>query len=125
MLFRSGGQKQRLSIARALARNPEILVFDDSFSALDYRTDAKLREGLSRQLKGTTCMIVAQRIGTIRNADRIVVLDEGKAVGIGTHRELLQSCAVYREIAQSQLSPEELLRDCGETGSVLNGKAVE
>lgn len=104
----SGGQKQRLSIARALARNPEILIFDDSFSALDYKTDAKLRAGLKEKLKGVTCMIVAQRIGTIRHADKIVVLDEGRAVGIGTHKELLQNCQVYREIAASQLSPEEL-----------------
>ena len=104
----SGGQKQRLSIARALARRPEILVFDDSFSALDYRTDAKLRAGLDRELKNTTRLIVAQRIGTIRNADKIIVLDEGKMVGMGTHRELMQSCPVYQEIARSQLSREEL-----------------
>ena len=104
----SGGQKQRLSIARALARKPEILVFDDSFSALDYRTDAQLRAGLARELKDTTCLIVAQRIGTIRNADRIIVLDEGKMVGMGTHDELMQSCPVYQEIARSQLSQEEL-----------------
>ena len=104
----SGGQKQRLSIARALARKPEILVFDDSFSALDYRTDAQLRAGLARELKDTTCLIVAQRIGTIRNADRIIVLDEGKMVGMGTHQELMQSCPVYQEIARSQLSQEEL-----------------
>lgn len=104
----SGGQKQRLSIARALARKPEILIFDDSFSALDYRTDAQLRAGLARELKGTTCLIVAQRIGTIRNADRIIVLDEGKMVGMGTHDELMQSCPVYQEIARSQLSQEEL-----------------
>lgn len=104
----SGGQKQRLSIARALARKPEILIFDDSFSALDYKTDAKLRAGLNEKLKGVTCLIVAQRIGTIRNADKIVVLDEGRVAGIGTHRELLQNCRVYREIAASQLSPEEL-----------------
>mgnify|MGYP002640492162 FL=1 len=104
----SGGQKQRLSIARALARQPEILVFDDSFSALDYKTDAKLRTELNKQLKGTTLMIVAQRIGTIRHADKIVVLDNGEAVGIGTHDELIQNCDVYREIAMSQLSPEEL-----------------
>ena len=104
----SGGQKQRLSIARALARQPEILIFDDSFSALDYKTDAKLRAELNRQLKGTTLMIVAQRIGTIRHADKIVVLDNGKAVGIGTHDELIQNCDVYKEIAMSQLSPEEL-----------------
>ena len=104
----SGGQKQRLSIARALARKPEILIFDDSFSALDYKTDAMLRKGLSENLQGTTCMIVAQRIGTIRNADKIIVLDEGKAVGIGTHDELMQNCPVYQEIAMSQLSAEEL-----------------
>ena len=104
----SGGQKQRLSIARALARKPEILIFDDSFSALDYKTDATLRKGLSEELGDTTRMIVAQRIGTIRHADKIVVLDEGKAVGIGTHEELLKNCPVYREIAMSQLSEEEL-----------------
>ena len=104
----SGGQKQRLSIARALARKPEILIFDDSFSALDYKTDAMLRKGLSENLQGITCMIVAQRIGTIRDADKIVVLDEGKAVGIGTHDELMHNCSVYREIAMSQLSADEL-----------------
>ena len=104
----SGGQKQRLSIARALARKPEILIFDDSFSALDYRTDAKLREGLSKQLRDTTKIIVAQRISTIRHADRIIVLDRGEAVGMGTHEELMQNCAVYREIAMSQLSAAEL-----------------
>ena len=104
----SGGQMQRLSIARALARRPEILIFDDSFSALDYQTDARLRAGLAQQLKDTTCLIVAQRIGTIRNADRIIVLDEGRAVGIGTHEQLMENCEVYREIALSQLSAEEL-----------------
>lgn len=104
----SGGQKQRLSIARALARKPEILVFDDSFSALDYRTDAKLREGLAKELPGTTKVIVAQRISTIRHADQILVLDRGEAVGIGTHEELMSSCSVYREIATSQLSAAEL-----------------
>ena len=104
----SGGQKQRLSIARALARKPEILVFDDSFSALDYRTDAKLREGLAAQLKDTTKIIVAQRISTIRHADKIIVLDRGEAVGIGTHEELMKNCDVYREIATSQLSAAEL-----------------
>ena len=104
----SGGQKQRLSIARALARRPEILVFDDSFSALDYRTDAKLRAGLDRELKDTTRLIVAQRIGTIRDADKIIVLDEGKMVGMGTHEELMKTCPVYQEIARSQLSQEEL-----------------
>ena len=104
----SGGQKQRLSIARALARKPEILIFDDSFSALDYRTDAKLREGLSKQLHDTTKIIVGQRISTIRHADQIIVLDRGEAVGRGTHDELMQNCAVYREIAMSQLSAAEL-----------------
>lgn len=104
----SGGQKQRLAIARAIARLPEILIFDDSFSALDYKTDRALRERISKDLKGTTCMIVAQRIGTIRHADKIVVLDNGEAVGIGTHEELMESCSVYREIALSQLSQAEL-----------------
>lgn len=104
----SGGQKQRLSIARALARKPEILIFDDSFSALDYRTDAKLREGLSQQLHDTTKIIVAQRISTIRHADKIIVLDRGETVGIGTHDELMKNCDVYREIAMSQLSESEL-----------------
>ena len=104
----SGGQKQRLSIARALARKPEILIFDDSFSALDYKTDAMLRKGLAENLGTTTRMIVAQRIGTIKDADKIVVLDEGRAVGIGRHEELLKNCPVYREIAMSQLSAEEL-----------------
>lgn len=104
----SGGQKQRLSIARALARQPEILIFDDSFSALDYRTDARLRSGLARELGDTTRIIVAQRIGTIRDADQILVLDEGKAVGMGTHEELMKTCPVYQEIARSQLSSEEL-----------------
>ena len=104
----SGGQKQRLAIARAIARKPEILIFDDSFSALDFRTDAALRKRLSADLKGTTCLIVAQRISTIRHADKIVVLDEGRAVGIGTHDELMKNCGVYREIALSQLSRTEL-----------------
>ena len=104
----SGGQKQRLSIARALARKPEILVFDDSFSALDYRTDARLRAGLAKELGQTTRLIVAQRIGTIRDADQIIVLDEGRVVGKGTHRELMRTCPVYQEIARSQLSEEEL-----------------
>ena len=104
----SGGQKQRLSIARALARKPEILVFDDSFSALDYRTDAALREGLAKELPDTTKVIVAQRISTIRHADQILVLDRGSAVGLGTHDELMRSCDVYREIALSQLSAAEL-----------------
>lgn len=104
----SGGQKQRLSIARALSRKPEILVFDDSFSALDYKTDAKLREGLNEKLKDTTKIIVAQRISTIRHADKIIVLDRGDAVGMGTHEELMKNCDVYKEIALSQLSAAEL-----------------
>ena len=104
----SGGQKQRLSIARAVARNPEIYIFDDAFSALDYRTDRALRSALKRETNGATCLIVAQRIGTIRDADKIVVLNEGRVAGIGTHAELLKSCEVYREIAHSQLSEEEL-----------------
>ena len=104
----SGGQKQRLSIARALARKPEILIFDDSFSALDYKTDATLRRGLAKQLADTTKVIVAQRISTIRDADQIIVLERGEAVGIGTHDELMENCSVYREIAQSQLTAAEL-----------------
>ena len=104
----SGGQKQRLSIARALARKPEILIFDDSFSALDYKTDAELRGGLERKLHDTTKIIVAQRISTIRHADRIIVLDRGEIAGMGTHEELMRSCEVYREIATSQLSAAEL-----------------
>lgn len=104
----SGGQKQRLTIARTIARKPEILIFDDSFSALDYRTDAALRKRLRTDLAGTTCLIVAQRIGTVRHADRIVVIDDGSVAGIGTHETLLKQCGVYREIALSQLSPEEL-----------------
>ena len=104
----SGGQKQRLSIARAIARNPEIYIFDDTFSALDYTTDAKLRKALKEYTKDATSLIVAQRIGTIINADKIIVLDKGKCVGIGTHKELLKKCKVYKEIALSQLSEEEL-----------------
>ncbi len=100
----SGGQKQRLSIARALARKPEILIFDDSFSALDYKTDSMLRQGLRKNLKDTTKVIVAQRISTIKDADKIIVLERGEAVGIGTHEELMKNCSVYREIAQSQLT---------------------
>lgn len=104
----SGGQKQRLAIARAIARDPEIYIFDDSFSALDYKTDATLRKELKKYTKDATSMIVAQRIGTIIHADKIVVLDEGECVGIGTHKELLKTCEVYKEIALSQLSEEEL-----------------
>ena len=104
----SGGQKQRISIARAIARNPEIYIFDDSFSALDYKTDLQLRKELKKYTKDATILIVAQRIGTIMNADKILVLDEGKVVGQGTHKELLESCEVYKQIALSQLSEAEL-----------------
>lgn len=104
----SGGQKQRLSIARALARDPEILIFDDSFSALDYKTDKELRQALKEKAADKTCLIVAQRIGTIKNADKIIVLDEGTVVGEGTHDELMANCKIYKEIALSQLSKEEL-----------------
>ena len=102
----SGGQKQRLSIARALAKNPKIILFDDSFSALDYKTDLKIRKELETQK--ITKIIVAQRISTVMNADQILVLDEGKLVGIGKHKELLKTCNTYREIAESQLNEEEL-----------------
>ncbi|MDD1502800.1 ABC transporter ATP-binding protein [Lysinibacillus sp. CNPSo 3705] len=104
----SGGQKQRLSIARAVNRNPEIFIFDDSFSALDYKTDRQLRSTLKKETKGATSLIVAQRIGTIKDADKIIVLDEGKIVGMGKHNELLKTCNTYQEIAYSQLSKEEL-----------------
>lgn len=104
----SGGQKQRLSIARALVKKPEIFIFDDSFSALDFKTDAALRSAIEREIKDRTILIVAQRISTIMNADKIVVLDQGKIVGIGTHKELLKKCDIYRQIAMSQLSEEEL-----------------
>lgn len=113
----SGGQKQRLAIARAIARDPEIYIFDDSFSALDYKTDADLRKALKKHTKNATSLIVAQRIGTIMNADQIIVLDNGKCVGRGTHRELLKTCSVYRQIAESQLAPEELEL---ETNSTVN-----
>ena len=104
----SVGQKQRLAIARAIARDPEIYIFDDSFSALDYKTDFTLREQLKQYTKDSTNIIVAQRIGTILNADKIIVLENGECVGMGTHKELLQNCKVYQEIAYSQLSKEEL-----------------
>ena len=104
----SGGQKQRLAMARAIARDPEIYIFDDSFSALDYKTDSTLRHELKKHTKNATCLIVAQRIGTIMNADKIIVLDNGKCVGVGTHKELLENCSVYKEIALSQLGEEEL-----------------
>ena len=103
----SGGQRQRLAIARALVRGAGILVFDDSFSALDFGTDARLRAALSRELRGTTVLIVAQRVGTIMNADRIVVLDAGRVVGIGTHRELLAGNDTYQEIVASQITTTE------------------
>ncbi len=104
----SGGQKQRISIARAIAKNPEIMIFDDSFSALDYQTDSKLRKALEKEMKDTTVLIVAARIGTILHADQIFVLDQGECVGMGTHAELMKTCKVYQEIAYSQLSKEEL-----------------
>ena len=104
----SGGQKQRLSIARAIAREPEIYIFDDSFSALDYKTDSVLRHELKKYTKDATSLIVAQRIGTIMNADKIVVLDKGKCVGVGTHKELISNCEVYKQIALSQITKEEL-----------------
>ena len=104
----SGGQKQRLAIARAIAKAPEIFVFDDSFSALDYKTDYVLRKELKENTKDATNVIVAQRIGTILNADKIIVLDNGNMAGVGTHKQLLKKCKVYKEIALSQLSKEEL-----------------
>ena len=104
----SGGQKQRIAIARAVCRKPEIYIFDDSFSALDYKTDRMLRTALKKETGGATSLIVAQRIGTIREADQIIVLEEGEVVGQGTHDELMKTCEVYREIAYSQLSKQEL-----------------
>ena len=104
----SGGQKQRLSVARTVFRRPEIYIFDDTFSALDYKTDRILRSALKRETAGVTTLIVAQRIGTIRDADKILVLDEGRIVGEGTHSQLMEICEVYREIAYTQLSQEEL-----------------
>ena len=104
----SGGQKQRLSIARAIAKKPEIFIFDDSFSALDFKTDSTLRKALKEHTKDATTIIVAQRISTILNADKIIVLDDGHMAGIGTHGELMKNCEVYRQIAMSQLSEEEL-----------------
>ena len=104
----SGGQKQRLAIARAIAKNPKIFVFDDSFSALDLKTDAALRKALAEKVKDSTVIIVAQRISTILHAEQILVLDEGRIVGRGTHEELLENCEVYRQIAKSQLSAKEL-----------------
>jgi ATP-binding cassette subfamily B protein len=107
----SGGQKQRLAIARALAKNPELYLFDDSFSALDFKTDAALRSALRKEAKGKTVIIVTQRVGTIIDADKIIVIDAGKIVGEGTHKELLSTCKIYREIATSQLPPERLAKD--------------
>lgn len=104
----SGGQRQRLSIARALVKRPEIYIFDDSFSALDFKTDARLRAALREEVRDAAVILVAQRISTIMDADQIVVLDEGRVAGTGTHRELMESCQVYQQIAQSQLSEEEL-----------------
>jgi ATP-binding cassette subfamily B protein len=104
----SGGQRQRLAIARALARKPDVYVFDDSFSALDFRTDARLRAALARELGDATVIIVAQRVGTILHADRIVVLEDGGVAGIGTHDELMRSCETYREIVLSQVTEEEV-----------------
>lgn len=104
----SGGQKQRLSIARALVRKPEIYLFDDCFSALDFKTDAKLRKALKQEISESTVLIVAQRISSVMDADRILVLDEGRLVAVGKHHALMQSCSVYREIVASQLSEEEL-----------------
>ena len=103
----SGGQRQRLAIARAIVRKPEIYVFDDSFSALDFKTDKSLREALSSETKEATVVIVAQRISTIMDADRIIVIEKGKVVGMGKHNELLNSCPVYKEIVESQMSKEE------------------
>lgn len=104
----SGGQRQRLSIARAIIKKPEIYIFDDSFSALDFKTDVSLRKALKEHTLSSTVLIVAQRISTIKNADQIIVLDEGRIVGVGTHQELIETCDTYREIVSSQLSKEEL-----------------
>ena len=104
----SGGQRQRLAIARAIIRKPDVYIFDDSFSALDFKTDAKLRQALSHETKEAAVLIVAQRVTTVLGADRIIVLDEGKVAGIGTHKELMESCQVYKEIVFSQLSAEEV-----------------
>lgn len=120
----SGGQKQRLSIARAIAKHPEVFIFDDSFSALDFKTDATLRKALKKRTKDSTVLIVAQRISTILNAEQIIVLDDGKIAGIGTHRELLKNCEVYRQIAASQLSESELKAGMEEPGGYVSGEEV-
>lgn len=112
----SGGQKQRLSIARAIAKHPDIYIFDDSFSALDYKTDVTLRQALKQKTKDSTVIIVAQRISTILHAEQIIVLDDGKVAGIGTHKELLKNCETYYQIAASQLSEKELEADMKEVG---------
>ena len=112
----SGGQKQRLSIARAIAKHPDIYIFDDSFSALDYKTDVTLRQALKQKTKDSTVIIVAQRISTILHAEQIIVLDDGKVAGIGTHKELLKNCEAYYQIAASQLSEKELEADMKEVG---------
>ena len=112
----SGGQKQRLSIARAIAKHPDVYIFDDSFSALDYKTDVKLRNALKEKTAKSTVLIVAQRISTILHAEQILVLDDGKIVGKGTHRELLKTCEEYYQIASSQLSEKELENDMKEVG---------
>ena len=116
----SGGQKQRLSIARAIAKKPKIYLFDDSFSALDFKTDVKLRKALTDNIHDCTIIIVAQRISTILNADKIVVLDEGRIAGIGTHSELMKSCEVYRQIAHSQLSQKDLSAIDNAKGGAVN-----
>ena len=116
----SGGQKQRLSIARAIAKNPKVYLFDDSFSALDFKTDVKLRKALADNIHDCTIIIVAQRISTILNADKIVVLDEGRIAGIGTHSELMENCEVYRQIAHSQLSQKDLAAIDNAKGGAVN-----
>lgn len=117
----SGGQRQRLSIARAIAKNPDIYIFDDAFSALDMKTDAKLREALQPITKEAVTLIVAQRIGTIRDAEQIIVLDQGKMVGKGKHEELLRNCDVYQEIAKSQLSDAEFAEEMKKAEKIQKG----
>ncbi|MDE7278187.1 MAG: ABC transporter ATP-binding protein/permease, partial [Oscillospiraceae bacterium] len=121
----SGGQKQRLSIARAVVKKPKIYIFDDSFSALDYKTDAALRKALNEQVADSTVIIVAQRISTILHADKIIVLDEGRIAGMGTHEELLESCEIYEQIASSQLSENELKRGKSSESNENTGKEAE